>query len=695
MRTPDYLGPLKRPPKRRRFLTYDIESKADDGQRAGFLRPFLLGVYDGIDLQVLRDETHLRREGDHLSTCENRSIRPHERSNPCPEGCHWRLRHKRPGGCVDKLMAYVLTEEHSGKLIYAHNGGNFDHLFLLSWLREHRHEYGFEVVPVQSSIQKLAVWRWPEHQDEKVPRWDFIDSMKLFPTSLDKFLKAFGLGGKVDMDLERHEDSEEWLPYVRQDVIGLYQAVEEFHELLENKLGGEVGMTAPATAMKLFRRQHLGRDAGSPKRIPRHRHFRECDCPKDGSYGCLHEWVRRGYYGGRTEVYRVTGEGLHYYDINSSYAASLRKDMPAGDRRIERGEIRWEHLRNNVGFAECSVYVPPDAPVPPLPYRDPVSGKLLFPSGHFDGVWDIDELNLLNEIPGARVESVERVVWFRRKPIFRSMVDKLWTLRDKTLPTFDEALGALAKLMLNSLYGKFGMNEERVEIVFKKEDCPPTQCFLCGKEAKGGLCDGCEGSKPATRDPEEVVWYRRKRMDAPYIIPQIAAHVTADARIRIWRAMMSAIEAGGKLYYTDTDSVITDIILPSSPALGELKDEHPGQLLKGMFLQPKLYLLSCDQWETDKVTAKGFPRQLRTRETFEKLREGAQVDYERIEKIRSLARARFSRPPMMVTVKKSIRSEYDKRVVLDDGSTISRVMGMTLTPEGRWEKPAVAEAAEE
>jgi hypothetical protein len=673
---PEYLGPLKRPPKRVRFLTYDIESKdCDDPHAKGFQRPFLVGHYDGVTFQTFRDDPHLRTEAPHDPKCPNRTLTRESRQKPCLESCAWRTWHKRPGGCIDKLLAVILTEEHAGKNIYAHNGGNFDHLFLLSWLRDHRAEYGFEVVPVQSSIQKLTVWRWPETSEEKILRWNFVDSMKLFPQGLDKMLKAFGLSGKVDHDLDRHEDSPEWDPYLKHDVVGLYEALERFHDLLENKLGGEVGMTAPATSMKLYRREFLPVNKGGPGKIQRHRHFFGCGCDRSAVGGCLHSWIRRGYYGGRTEVYQVYGEGLRYYDFNSSYAKSLCEDMPAGDRTIDKGIIRWERREKNVGFAECTVYVPPDAPVPPLPYRDEETGKLIFPAGEFAGVWDIDELALLKEV-GGEVVKVERTVWYRKKPLFRNMIEKLWPLRDKTREDYDEGLSQLGKLMFNALYGKFGMNEERTEIVFRREDCPSNMCFLCGREAKEGLCRDCQGSKPATRDPEEVVWYRNKLVDAPYIIPQIAAHVTADARVRLWRAMMQAINLGGKLWYCDTDSLLTNVILPSSPDLGMLKDEHPGKVLRGMFLQPKLYILSCDEWEKDKVTAKGFPKKLRTRETFERLRRGETVDYERLEKIRSLARARFTRPPVMVTVKKSIQSEYDKRVVLEDGSTISRVLGL-------------------
>ena len=46
--------PLTKKIKRRRYLAVDIESKADDTQKAGFTRPFMVGVYDGENFDSTR-----------------------------------------------------------------------------------------------------------------------------------------------------------------------------------------------------------------------------------------------------------------------------------------------------------------------------------------------------------------------------------------------------------------------------------------------------------------------------------------------------------------------------------------------------------------------------------------------------------------------------------------------------------------
>lgn len=488
--------------------------------------------------------------------------------------------------------------------------------------------------------------------------------------------------------------------------------------MVENKLGGEVGITTPSTAIKLFRRRFMGRD-GVPELIPRWQHWAECVDNKD-CMGCAHDWIRRGYYGGRTEIFALKGEGLHYYDINSSYVATMREEMPIGDRIIEEGELDWRLHRNAnnpdgrySGFCECLVYIPPDCEIPPLPHRNKKTGKLIFPTGFIYGVWSMEELILLfDPLVQGKIVKITKTVWFQLQPMFGKMVEELWKLRDKSLEenytinedgerVFNTGLDLLAKLLGNSTYGKLAMKQERTSVVFTK-DVKETQCFLCKAELYQfvGVCENCQGSKPAMPDPSGDVWYQAHKVDANYIIPHVSAHITARARVRLWNVMKMVIQLGGKLYYLDTDSCITNIELPTSTELGALKNEYPGKVLNYMAVQPKVYMLEMvnepDESKKYKVTMKGFPPIKRTKENLEKLMKDETVYWNQLEKVRTLARLGFRRPPKMKDVQKSFQSGYDKRILNDrDGTTRAiflderdmvpipdRVIDKTDKPEG-------------
>jgi hypothetical protein len=413
--------------------------------------------------------------------------------------------------------------------------------------------FKFSLIPVASSIQVLDVWR--EANGTKTLTWRFLDSYRLIPTSLDKAAKSFGLPGKLHHDLALPESDPAWNAYLKQDCVQLYEVLAKFHDYIVNVLGGEVGITAPSTAMKLYRRKYL------PHSIPR-----TIDS---------HAFIREGYFGGRVEVFRAEGKCLRYYDINSSYPAAMLEPMPVGEGSHWLGEPP-EFLKQRLGFARCDVEVPEDIAIPPLPVKcnDPnlpdLKGRLIFPVGKLSGVWELEELNFAVSL-GATIKKWHEGWYYEGSTIFADFITDIYRYRDKTSPLYSEGLAAVCKILLNSLYGKFGMKTDR-KIVLRWDDpeLPPE-------------------ATPASPDPDCPIYFVEKTVDAPYIMPQISARVTALARLRLLRAMLKAKETG-EVFYCDTDSVITDAELPTSTTLGALKDEYPEQSgrLTGKFLAAKL-----------------------------------------------------------------------------------------------------------
>jgi hypothetical protein len=90
------------------------------------------------------------------------------------------------------------------------------------------------------------------------------------------------------------------------------------------------------------------------------------------------------------------------------------------------------------------------------------------------------------------------------------------------------------------------------------------------------------------------------------------------------KAMLDIERAGGKLYYTDTDSIITDIDLPLTQEgesrmhdseLGKFKLEH--MIKKGLFIADKTYVFINDKDEIIK-RAKAVKSSSLTYESYEK-----------------------------------------------------------------------------
>lgn len=567
----DYLTPLTAAIKRKQFATFDLESK--DGESLtipGFTRVFLAGFFDGESFESFRGPS-----------------------------------------CIGELMQAMLQPKYLGWHIYAHNGGRFDFLHLLPWLSTEgkRHGFGFCAIPAGKSggIQILDIWRGKKAKGGK---WRLLDSIKLIPLALEKACKTFGLPGKDSLSLDTHESDTRWEIYNERDCRALWSVLGRFHVMVEERLGGEVGITTPATAMKTWRRKYL------PNKIHRGEES--------------HEFVFSTYCGGRTEVFQREAAELNYYDINSSYPSVMREPMPSGP------PIWWNGTPPHcftavdsgyIGFVEASVEL--DSYIPILPVKR--DGKLMFPSGRINGRWDWAELSRVQD----RIVRFGKSVWFQSSPLLAGMVEDLYPFRDSSLPGYDAGLAYVVKILLNSLYGKFGQSSLRRKVLPWSEDLP-------------------KGAVPVDGTTLSPVWYVDEEVTAPYIMPQIAAHVTALARVKLYDRLE---ECGEALAYCDTDSILTSRALDTSTKLGDLKNEYPGITFNGVFLAPKLYLLKGSDGST-KVVAKGIRE--RTEATFDTLRSGGTVSSFELEKLGRMAHKGF-RKPEMFELKKSLKFKSVKR----------------------------------
>jgi hypothetical protein len=783
----DYLTPLTSPPKDRPFAVFDIESKRDDTQEAGFTRPFQLGFYDGQEYISFRNIKALK-------------------------DLHWYERAISPGGCIDLFMWHLLDNKGRGQSkfagydVYAHNMGSFDGLFLPAWLERNNKRVSYKVMPVQSRIQAIEIWlynprryRGDAQAIRKANKRDreeygyirILDSFRIMPSALDKIAKAFGLAGKLkEMDLNHHEDEPIWDEYNKIDCEQLYQVIQKYKEMIFT-LGGEVSVTAPATAVKLLRRKYIPEDVT----IKRNIHLPSCEAreqPNESCLGCAHEFFRSAYYGGRTEVFQRKGTGW-YYDVNSSYPFSMTKPAPIGDMfELEENEDFSRFAKDSeryVGFVRCTVEIPEDCYMPPLPLQH--GGKLKFPAGRFSGTWDWTELKVLGRI-GGKILHVEKSVWMKASPFLTAFVNDLYAMRKKDSPQYKgPALSEIAKILLNSTFGKFGMDQNRVEMVILKPGEPePWELRYPGEsedhkderkralqtETDPALKHRYHVAVPMPGEPEEHFEERKEaeksgdfetqrwrvpeingmasniyahdslvrikdiRVDAAYIIPQIAAHITASSRILLWSFAMDILDRGFHIFYCDTDSLLTDYgDYPDSKELGGLKKEYDEVITIESFA-PKMYRLSkptpfsgehkrvegkkqclklcsgclkdekdkyvkgqhelkpdgtpncekrCPGCGCEKIMMKGFPKDYKTSEVLEKLRNKEEISYEQHEKLGVLAKGGFRQTPRYQTIKKSLKSEYDKRYFKDDGDTAPVVID-----DVDWLSPRFKEAVE-
>jgi len=579
------LAPLSKPKGRKPYAVYDIETTTD------LKNVYLVGYFDGADYRYWE-------------------------STPLPP--------EDPRSAMGQFMEWYLSEPRK-QWLYAHNGGNFDTVFALAYLLKNRPDLGVQLIPSQSSILMMEVLHHGGNN-----KWLFLDSARTLPDSLDNLGKCFVGKSKIEVKdyATLHLDPDRYR-YLEQDCRLLYDVLEEYFNLLYDKLKGQAGVSAASTALKTYRTSY--QDKVLPGIEPETAAF-----------------VRLGYYGGRCEPFRKefrsrNGSILHCYDVNSLYPWAMRQPQPY--------RFLWQSTRKVkgvAGFVDATVSVKP-CHIPVLPCR--ADGKLLFPTGTFRGVFSTVELALAEQHGQLSSLQIHNGHYFDTADLFSAYIDTMFAYRDKSKPDWKLSLDRLAKLMPNSTYGKFGSNELRETIHVRPSFEDITQLQLQQIQS------------PVTTQ----VWLQRTETQADYMLPQISAWVTALGRVRLGTKLL---ELGREVFYGDTDSVFTTVETACGTSLGEWKDEYAKDpIVYAYFLAPKVYVL---RHASGKVTnkAKGFSRFADTlpKDAVQCLREGKDIEVSRFAKMRSVIRGDFG----LVVQRKRCHLDYEKRIFRQDGTSYPR-----------------------
>jgi len=504
--------------------------------------------------------------------------------------------------------------------IFAHYGGQYDFLFLL----KHCYGKGYKVgtiIPRGSGILCFDVRIGSRS-------FTFYDSSALLSFSLRRLTENFQVETKKgEIDYEKISViTPELLEYLRSDCVGLWQVLDRFYQ---TKIIQEAGpaVTIASQAMRVMQ---------CYLKEPLYSLSEEVD-----------EFVRRGYFGGRTEIFRpMFPHGgafrrdepeLHCYDVNSLYPRQMwEQEFPNKFRRWTTGMPD-----SAMGYFEATVEVPKDTYLPIL--GAVVNKKLLFPVGRFRGVFSSLELRY-GETQGVKILKVHKGAQFHNGGrVFRDFVESIYAIREKT----DKASvdNQVAKLILNSSYGKLAIRRRKENIISLEHaddfyDCEPWREIKCG---------------------ETEIHLMKKEMNLKcFSNVAMGAWVTAAGRVYMHR-LMSPIQ--DSIYYMDTDSIFTTKKLESGKGLGALKHEY--SVRRACFLLPKTYIA---EGEEKKIVMKGFDSRKIKNFTFEDFYSTLQGETGILKIEGELKFSKFKTATkkgnllsMSEQGKKEIRSRYDKR----------------------------------
>lgn len=478
--------------------------------------------------------------------------------------------------------------------MYFHNLG-FDGAFIMDYLENNNWKWVDNVVKVESKSYTTLINDMNQIYSltlyfTKMVKVRIFDSLKIVPLSVKAMAKAYGLEegkGELDYELYRevgHELTDEEKDYIRRDVQIVAHVM---HKYLNE---GLTKMTAGSNALWDYKQMCHGA-----------KHFRRIypEITKEED-----DFIRKAYRGGFTYVNpeyqnKLLSEGI-VFDVNSLYpsvmAACDGQLLPHGKPLWFSGKPVYDARRPLwVAVVTCRFKI--------KPYH--------IPCIQLKGNYRYKQTEYISDSKGLVTFAVTNIDWelitqhYNVKSIrweggysfqadslqFKNYVDKWVAVKNQATLDGNKGQRQIAKLMLNSLYGKFA---SRTKIISRKPQ----------------LIDGV--LRYVDMEPEER---------SPVYLP-VGVFVTSWAR---YKTITSAQKVYDRFVYADTDSLhlvgtdIPDSIDVDPVRLGAWK--HESTFTRAKFIRQKTY---CEEIDGELVVhVAGMPLYLHDQVTFDNFHIGS------------------------------------------------------------------------
>lgn len=460
------------------------------------------------------------------------------------------------GEDIDSFINYCSLINESSSF-YFHNL-KFDGEFIIHYLLRHGfvhvNEKKLGVNQFSTIISDLNVFYCIKVKFKEEVIISFFDSLKLLNFSVEEVAKAFNLSIKkleIDYKAKRekvHKITDEEKEYLKHDVMIMSLALEKMFEMKITR------MTIASNAMNFFK------DTISKKRFEEW--FKPPLYDKD---------LRQAYKGGFTylnEIYRgkEVKEGI-VLDVNSLYPSVMYySPMPYGEGIYFDGKYVPDKLYNlYIQNITCQFRIKKDM-IPTIQIKNNLSfvpTEYLSSSNGESINLTLTNVDLKLFLEHYDIYDVSYNWGWKYKSstkIFKSYIDYWNELKVKATKEGNKPLRTIAKLMLNSLYGKFAASPE--------------------------------GRSKIPYLDNNIVKYKLSELEerTAYYLP-ISIFITSWARDKTIRSAQAVYH---RFIYADTDSLhlegtdIPENLLISDTELGKWKIESTFK--RGKYLRQKCYI---------------------------------------------------------------------------------------------------------
>lgn len=376
--------------------------------------------------------------------------------------------------------------------VYAHNGGKFDWHFLIDYLPQDEFT---DILMIHGRMS-----------DFKMGKATLRDSYNILTVPLAKLGKTEFDYNKLKRDV-RQLHMPEILDYLCDDCVFLWDYLERWFETYPHAL------TLASTAMKVWKKM------GGYIPNTSLNYFKE---------------MQKFYHGGRCEHF-ITGHvsgGYNLYDINSAYPAAMMLEHPVSHKN-DNAFIMTKNPADT--DFDKSFFVVDAESEGALPLK--TKSGLKFPHGRHIFCCTGVELRMGLQLNAVKIIKIIECLVAKNTINFGEYVHRFYAEKIACEQANDKVGREFAKLLMNSLYGKYGSNPEMY-----------TQSKIGeygAKEPENYKFNGTLGHMALFERPLPEEKYR-------FYDVGVAASITGHVRAK----MFETIKKSDNVLYCDTDSVL-------------------------------------------------------------------------------------------------------------------------------------------
>ena len=428
-------------------------------------------------------------------------------------------------------------------ILYAHNGGKFDWHFILDFIEP--------FTPVSIINGRIAKF--------KIGSCEFRDSFNILPTALSAFAKEeFDYALMEPEEREKPHNKKKIQHYLYKDCVYLYEYITGFID----RFG--MTLTQASAAMKQWK-QISGLE------------------PPNDDGGFIYENFKQFYFGGRCQSfeYGIINDDFCMVDINSAYPYAMLSMHPYGTDHYEMDEKDFHRL-TSAQKGTCFMVVTAISGGA-LPFRGD-DNSLYFPDDSVKRTYRITGWEYLAALDTntAEIFDITEIWYFPEQTDFSKYIMHFYEQRKVAKQTGDKAGNIFCKLLMNSLYGKFGSNPDEYR---NYETCEEEYLNEDGEvydSEKDRTWHFAGDFGPLILISSEL-YASQKR----YYNVATAASITGFVRAYLWRAICGC----DGVLYCDTDSIAARNVrdLPNGYGVELGQWEKEGEFTRAALAGRKLY----------------------------------------------------------------------------------------------------------